>query len=80
MPKNVQIRNVDDETYELLRDRAAAAGLSLTQFLRRELARLASTPTMAEIIARADRRRAQGGGVPHDVLVAAMEADRLDRR
>jgi plasmid stability protein len=30
-PKNVQIRNLDDATYEELRRRAAAEDLSLTQ-------------------------------------------------
>lgn len=80
MPKNVQIRNLSDATYEVLRQRAEAEDLSLTQFLRRELGRLASTPTMAEIFERADRRRARGGGVSGDALAEAAAADRDDRR
>ena len=80
MAKNVQIRNLDDATYEVLRRRAAAEDLSLTQYLRRELARLAGTPTMDEVLARADRRRERGGGVSRDDLLAALESDRDDRR
>jgi hypothetical protein len=80
MPRNVQIRNLSDSTYDVLRQRAEAEDLSLAQFLRRELGRLASTPTMAEIFERADRRRAAGGGVPGDVLAEVAAADRDDRR
>ncbi len=49
MPKTIQIRDVDDETYRVLRSRAAAEGLSLTAYLRRELDRMAG-PTMGEWI------------------------------
>lgn len=48
MPKNVQIRDLDDTTYETLRARAEAEDLSLTQCLRRELDRLAAVPSMTE--------------------------------
>jgi antitoxin FitA len=61
VPKNVQIRNLDDATYAKLRSRAAADGMSLSQYLRRQLDHLADMATMAEILERADRRRAEGG-------------------
>jgi hypothetical protein len=80
MPKNVQIRNLDDATYEILRARAKAGDLSLTQYLRRELERLAADASMAEILARADQRRARGAAVSRDAIVAALEADRAERR
>lgn len=81
MPKNVQIRDVSDETYAVLRTRAAADGLSLAQFLRRELDRMADRPTMAELLERADRRRERlGGGVTRAALMAALEEDRQDKR
>jgi antitoxin FitA len=80
MGKTVQIRDLDDATYETLRARAKASDLSLTQYLRRELHNLASTPSMEEILARADRRRARGGGIAHEDLIAALDADRADRR
>jgi hypothetical protein len=80
VPKNVQIRNLDDATYEKLRARARADGLSLSQYLRRQLDRLADLATMAEVLERADRWRAEGGGIPGEVLAAAHEADRAERR
>jgi hypothetical protein len=80
VPKNVQIRNLDDATYEKLRARARADGLSLSQYLRRELDHLADLATMAEVLERTDRWRAEGGGIPGEVLAAAHEADRADRR
>jgi hypothetical protein len=80
VPKNVQIRNLDDATYEKLRARATADGMSLSQYLRRQLDHLADLATMAEILERADRRRAEGGGIPGSVLAAAHEADRTERR
>ena len=76
----MQIRNLDDATYEKLRARARADGLSLSQYLRRQLDRLADLATMAEVLERADRWRAEGGGIPGEVLAAAHEADRADRR
>lgn len=64
MPRNVQIRNLDDTTYEKLRARAAAEGMSLSQYLRRELDHLASLATMADLLARADEWREETGGFP----------------
>lgn len=61
MSKTVQIRDLDDETYETLRERASANGLSLAGYLRRELTQMAAVPTMAEWLDRADRRRASAG-------------------
>jgi plasmid stability protein len=80
VPKNVQIRNLDDATYEKLRARARADGMSLSQYLRRQLDHLADLATMAEILDRADTSRARGGGIPGEVLTAAHEADRAERR
>jgi antitoxin FitA len=48
MPKTVQIRNIDDDVYKGLQRRAAAVGLSVPEFLRREATRLAKRPTMEE--------------------------------
>jgi plasmid stability protein len=48
MSRTIQIRDVDDTTYTVLRTRAAAAHLSLTAYLRNELDRLASGPSMGE--------------------------------
>ncbi len=79
MAKNVQIRDVDDETYQVLRQRAAHEGMSLSQYLRRELSRVAGTATMEDILARAARRREQGGGVSREDILAALDAGRAER-
>jgi hypothetical protein len=56
MPKTIQIRDVDDEVYAALSRRAAEAGLTVPDLLRREAARLASRPTVEEWLARTRRR------------------------
>ena len=80
MPKNVQIRNVDDATYATLRARAAADDLSLTQYLRRELEHLAGVPSMAEWLDQVDEKRRRGGGVSRAELDRAVEDSHQDRR
>lgn len=56
MSKVIQIRDVDDDTYRTLRTRAAAEGLSLTAYVRRELDRMATRASMAEWLERATNR------------------------
>lgn len=79
MPKNVQIRNVDDATYEVLRRRAAADDLSLAQYLRRELHHLAAVRTMQEILAEADQWRAAGNGISREEILRALDEGRTER-
>lgn len=45
----IQIRNVPDEVHRALKARAASMGLSLSDYLNRELAALANLPTFAEV-------------------------------
>jgi hypothetical protein len=78
MPKNVQIRNLDDATYDKLRSRATAS-LSLSQYLRRQLEYIADLARMEEILERADRRREAGGGVPTEAIVEALHSGRAER-
>lgn len=56
MPKTVQIRDIDDEVYAALARRAAEAGVSVPELLRREVARLARRPTVDEWLERTRRR------------------------
>ena len=56
MPKTIQIRDVDDEVYTALARRAAEAGITVPDLLRREAARLAARPTVEEWLARTRRR------------------------
>ena len=53
---NVQVRNVPNEVHEALVRRAELAGQSLQQFLAAQLAVIAATPTIEEVLARIDER------------------------
>lgn len=70
MPKTVQIRDIDDEVYDALARRAAEVGLSVPEFLRREIERIAARPSMADWVA---RTRRPGGPRPVDALTALDE-------
>lgn len=55
MSKTIQIRNIDDAVYATLKRRAAAAGTSVPDFVRREMERLASGPSWEEWLERVHR-------------------------
>jgi plasmid stability protein len=71
---NVLVRDVPDDVHAGLQRRAAAAGQSLQQYLATELARLASTPTMDDVIARISRR--SGGRVGLSTAADDLSAER----
>lgn len=57
----IQIRDVPDEVHRTYRQRAAAAGMSLQEYLRAELQRGGAVRTPAELVAEVERRlRAEG--------------------
>jgi antitoxin FitA len=56
MSKMIQIRNVPDEVHQALKVRAAKEGMSLSDFLRREVTRVAGTLTLKEALERARAR------------------------
>ncbi len=49
MPRMIQIRHVPDALHRRLKARAAAAGMSLSDYLQRELARLAAQLSPDEV-------------------------------
>lgn len=57
MPTMIQIRNVPDDVHRTLKVRAAKAGMSLSEYLRDEVGRLAALPTWEEMIDRLKRRQ-----------------------
>ena len=59
MPKTVQIRDLDDDVYAALVRRAGEEGITVPELLRREAARLAARPSMAQWLARTSRRPSQ---------------------
>lgn len=48
MSKMIQIRDVPDEVHSALKARAAREGMSLSDFLKRELEHTVTRPTMQE--------------------------------
>lgn len=52
----LQVREVPDDVHAELRRRASAAGMSLSDFARQELARLTRRPTLADLLDKAARR------------------------
>lgn len=55
--KMIQIRHVPDDVHRELKVRAAQAGMSLSDFLNAELARLAARRPVEELIAALDLER-----------------------
>jgi antitoxin FitA len=56
MPKMIQLRHVPDELHRKLKARAALDGLTLSDYLLREVTKVAERPTPAELQARIARR------------------------
>jgi plasmid stability protein len=46
--KMIQVRNVPDQLHGVLKARAARQGMSLSDFIKKELERMAERPTMTE--------------------------------
>ena len=52
----IQIRNVPEKLHRQLKSRAALAGMSLSDYLLREIGQIAERPTMEEFRARLKER------------------------
>jgi plasmid stability protein len=73
MAKNLQIRNVPDDVHATVRARAAAAGLSVSEYLLNQITDIAKQPTQAEVFGRAARRARDEGPTVDDILAALDE-------
>jgi plasmid stability protein len=71
--KTIQVRNVPEGVHRELRTRAAAAGVSLSDYALEELERVAQHPPVADLLMRA---RARSGGADGSAIVAAVRAGR----
>jgi len=71
--KTIQIRNVPDHVHRILRTRAAAAGVSLSDYALQELERVAEHPPVADVLVRA---RGRAGGASADAIVSAVRSGR----
>lgn len=74
---NVLVRDLPDDVHAQLQRRAEAAGQSLQQYLTTELTRLATAPTIAEVLERIGRRR--GGRVGLATAVDDLHDERARR-
>ncbi len=77
MPVQITIRGVPNDVRDVLAARAARQGQSMQQFLRLELERIASRPSINEWL-RETRQAvdASGSRVPGTLIVDAVRADR----
>ena len=77
MGRTIQVRDVPEDVHDLLRVRAARAGLSLSEYLRKEVSGLARRPTAEEFLARSTAR--EEVAVDTEQSVAAVHAGRDTR-
>jgi antitoxin FitA len=74
MSKMIQIRNVPDDVHRTLKVRAAEEGISLSDYIKRDLEEFAKQMTIEETFARA---RARGpSGITTEEIVADIRASR----
>ncbi|MPV35676.1 FitA-like ribbon-helix-helix domain-containing protein [Georgenia subflava] len=73
----IQIKNVPEETHAVLRQRAAAAHMSMQEYLLSRMIEETSRPTMDEVLARAGGRA--GGAVPLADAVSVLRSERARR-
>ena len=71
---NVLVRDLPDNVHANLQRRAEAEGKSLQQYLASELTRIASTPTLHDVLDRIARRR--GGTVGLAAAVHDLDTER----
>lgn len=74
---SIQVKDVPSEVHATLRKRAAAAGMSLQEYLLAHLVEEAATPTLDEVLQRAGQRA--GGRITSREAVKAVRADRDSR-
>ena len=53
----IQVRDVPDDVHRTLKSRSAREGMSLSDFIKRELERAAERPTMREWLERTQQRK-----------------------
>ncbi|MBT5756128.1 MAG: hypothetical protein HOI41_14300 [Acidimicrobiaceae bacterium] len=74
---NVQIREVPDDVHNELVRRAERAGQSLQQYLSAQLASIAATPTLDDVLERIEKR--SKGQLSKADAVSALEDERARR-
>ncbi|MGH7805645.1 MAG: hypothetical protein ACREQJ_14955 [Candidatus Binatia bacterium] len=76
MSKMIQLRNVPDDVHRTLRKRALDEGTTLSEYLVREVTRLAERPTLDDVLARIRKRKSPR---VKETAAAAVRAEREAR-
>jgi antitoxin FitA len=75
MSRMIQIRNVPDGVHREIKARAARAGMTLSDYLKREVERLVATPTTEEILERIRaRKRPALSETPAEIIRAERDS------
>lgn len=77
MSKMIQIRNVPDPIHRTIKARAAKAGMSLSDFLLKEVTQTASLPTTEELM---ERIRSREPVRASESAAKAVRAERESRK
>lgn len=70
MSKMIQVRNVPDDVHKTLKVRAAAEGISLSDYIKRDLEELAKQATLEDVFA--DARARGESGITAEEIVAEI--------
>lgn len=73
MSKMIQIRNVPDELHRDLKKRAALAGMSMSDYIKRDLDRRRRKSTIREVAARSKERSAEWNLSTQDIVDTIRE-------
>lgn len=73
----IQIKNVPEDAHVVLRQRAAAAGQSLQEYMLTWIERATSRPTVNEVLERIGHR--SGGSLSADLVVRQLREERDHR-
>ncbi len=74
MSKMIQVRNVPDEVHRMLKARAAAAGMTLSDYIKHDLEVAVAQPTVEELDARIASRGSTG--LPTEFILDTLRAVR----
>jgi hypothetical protein len=74
----IQVREIPESAYEVIRKRARASGQSIQSYMRDVVVDWASRPTTEEISVMMERARADSDtpGATHESILADLAADR----
>jgi antitoxin FitA len=74
----IQIREIPEDAYEIIRKRARAAGRSIQSYMRDVVVDFAGRPTTDEVLAMMESARADSGtpGATRESILTDLAADR----